>query len=116
MGLFDTVDIKCPVCNFRVEYQTKANEWPQLDHFTIEDAPTHILTDVLNQPEKCSGCGSWVVLYDPNFPPIPLRPYPSVLIVKPPKGETIKRRQGMEWWPDGEEFNFPTPADGSEGR
>ena len=114
MGMFDSVNAECPACNSNIEYQTKANEDPQLDHFTVQDAPTHILTDVLNSPEKCRNCGSWVVLYDPKFHPIPPRPVPSALIVRPPKGKTLKHTQGMEWWPDNEAFEFPTPTEGSD--
>ena len=103
MGLFDSVYVDCPHCGKPVEFQSKADEAPYMHRYTIADAPTHILTDVLNRPEHCMSCGGWMALVDPAFPIEPPRPAPKVAKVRTPDNPE-KHFQGMQWWPDGEKF------------
>jgi len=65
MGLFDSVMVECPECGHKVEHQSKADEMPYMNTYTVEDAPAHILIDCLNEPHRCGKCGTWHVLYDP---------------------------------------------------
>jgi hypothetical protein len=103
MGMFDTVYFNCPKCNSTIGIQSKESGSPQLDTFDLESAPTAILNDVLNQPNKCKGCGEWVVLFDPDFPTTPKRANPTPLIVTAPTKEHYVSSHD-EFWPDDEDF------------
>lgn len=108
MGLFDSVYVPCPHCSRKVEIQSKADEAPYMNRYTIEDAPTHILIDVLNRPEYCRGCGGWLVLVDPRYPPEnpePPRPTPEIAKTRTPSNPH-RHDQGFQWWPDDEPFTY----------
>jgi hypothetical protein len=107
MGLFDSVWIDCPNCGRPVEFQSKADGDPCCRRFSLDDAPTHILTDILNAPEHCMGCGQWMAIVDPAFPPAaePPRPKPEVVKVRTPE-KPWTHKQGMKWWPEEEPFTF----------
>ena len=101
MGLFDSVYAGCPSCGAKVEFQTKADEAPYMNNYTLEDAPAHLLIDVLNDPHYCEKCGAWLALVDPAYPPDgpPPRPTPTVARVRDPQeGEYQAHFQGMRWW------------------
>ena len=105
MGMYDTVYFGCPKCNSKIGIQSKEAGSPSMDNFDLKSAPRAILNDVLNQPHKCHRCETWVVLYDPDFPPIPKRSNPAVLIVNPPTKEHYKSAHD-EFWPDNEAFEI----------
>jgi hypothetical protein len=114
MGMFDIVYFDCPKCNSKIGIQSKESEFPQLDTFDLDSAPTAILNNVLNRPHKCKGCGEWIVLYDPEFPPIPRRANPAPLIVTAPAKEHYVSAH-EEFWPDNEDFVIPTTNTEKEG-
>jgi hypothetical protein len=103
MGLFDSVYVACPNCGVENELQSKADDDPYLNRYTVEDAPTHILIDVLNSPHYCGKCGSWFALIDPRFPPgdeLP-RPEPTAELLRDPgegewHGHDIHKE--LRWW------------------
>lgn len=76
------------------------------DVYTLENAPTEILRDIMNYPTYCERCGQWNVLIDPAFPPGP-PPRPSLRSekVKTPTNPAT-HFQGMKWWPDDLEFSY----------
>ncbi len=102
MGLFDSVYANCPRCDRRIEFQSKTDEDPYMNRYTVEDAPTHILIDVLNDPHYCCGCKSWFALIDPAFPPDgPPRPKPVATPVRDPVGDEASlyaHDQSFGWW------------------
>ncbi len=102
MGLFDSVYAPCAHCGEQIEYQSKADIAPYLNQYTVDDAPPHILRDVLNEPHYCQKCGKWTVLFDPQFPPSDSdtpRPAPIPQKVRDPgAGEFDSHEQGMRWW------------------
>lgn len=115
MSLVDSVLVDCPHCGTRIEFQSKADPDPYLRCFTIEDAPTHILESVVNNPVYHVPCGRWVALIDKRFPPFVERPRPApaLMDVRPPNNPTI-HDQGWRWWPDEQPFGeadliAPTP-------
>ena len=104
MGLFDSVYVDCPHCGKPVEFQTKADDCPYMQRYTLLTAPDHILRDVLNDPRHCQSCDGWLALLDPRFPLTPPpRPNPVAVKVKTPENP-LGHEQGMKWWPDGKPF------------
>jgi len=105
MGLFDSVMVPCPKCGASVEFQHKDDD-SGMRVYSLEDAPTYILTEILNEPEYCERCGQWFALIDPDFPPgAPPRPKPSIVRVRTPDNPTT-HPQGMKWWPDADRFSY----------
>lgn len=105
MGLFDEVCFWCPECDSQMSIQSKAAEDPYMNTYDLKGAPTNVLNDVLNRPEKCGICGEWVVLHDPRFPVVPPRAKPSVCSVKPPKRQSHETGKHM-YWPDDQAFEI----------
>ncbi len=60
MGMFDSVDVKCPACGGNVEFQSKAGDCC-LFSYTLETAPDVIIADLADQEERCE-CGHVVKL------------------------------------------------------
>lgn len=88
MGLFDSVYAGCPQCGAKVEFQSKADECPYMNNYTLQSAPTHILVDVMNEPQCCGACGAWLAIVDPDYPPgSPPRPSPQVVRVREPAAQ-----------------------------
>lgn len=56
MGMFDSVWIKCPHCDKRVEEQTKDGEC-LCSNYDLEDAPPVLKTAVSGYPIECYECG-----------------------------------------------------------
>lgn len=101
MGLFDSVYAECPTCGGKIEFQSKADDDPYMNNYTVEDAPAHILYDVLNEPEYCRNCCEWSCLYDPYFAPEAERPRPApkMVRVRQPTDPTIHATQTfLRWW------------------
>lgn len=98
MGLFDSVYADCPHCGAPVEFQTKADDAPCMNRFMANDAPTHLLQDVLNRPHYCGSCRNWMVLLDARYPIVPPRPIPKAAKVKPP-ADPIVHGDGYKMWP-----------------
>ena len=74
-----------------------------MDSFTLDDAPTYLLLDIINEPHWCAGCKSWFALIDPTIPPgPPPRPTISAVSVRDPKeGEYSvysHRPDQLRWW------------------
>jgi hypothetical protein len=46
MGMFDTINITCPMCKETIEEQTKSGEC-MLDTYELENAPLAVLSGVL---------------------------------------------------------------------
>ena len=119
MGLFDSVYANCPRCGRTNEFQSKADDCPYMNSYTVDDAPTHILIDVLNDPRYCAGCGEWFALVDPRFPPgdeLP-RPHPEPRPLRQPKdGEWYGHNvhADLRWW--NAPFTFADLAQGMETR
>ncbi len=113
MGMFDSVMVPCPTCKQPVEFQSKAGPC-FCDVFDLVNAPAEILTDILNEPNYCQKCGSWMALIDPRYPP-GRKPRPELepVKVKAPDNPTT-HWQGFKWWPDGKPFTYddiePTPT------
>lgn len=105
MGLFDSVMVPCPKCSKPVEFQSKEDE-AYMNVYSLENAPTRILYDIMNWPEYCESCGQWFALIDPRHPPGPRpRPAPRVAKVRTPDNPST-HFQGMKWWPDDEGFSY----------
>lgn len=105
MGLFDSVYVDCPGCGKPMEFQSKAMPDPYMRRFTLEDAPTEILHDIINSPRYHETCGTWVALTDPEYPPDdPPKPNPFPQKVKAPPNPI--EHQGFKWWPYGRKFTF----------
>ena len=67
MGMFDTVWLKCPVCQLEIELQSKAGDCCLLD-YTEDEVPAAIAADLLGEPVTCA-CGTrLVVLWVPSNP------------------------------------------------
>lgn len=102
MGLFDSVYAPCATCGENIEFQSKADDCPYMNSYTVETAPAHILRDVLNDPQYCKRCGGWSALYDPLFPPNPPplpRPTPVVKKLRQPTKPRIHSTQDfLRWW------------------
>lgn len=101
MGMFDSTYVDCPTCGFRVEFQSK--EGPLcLNAYNLEDAPTEVLVDIINDPHWCRGCKSWFALVDPDFPPEQRRPNPKAVPVRDPKEDEFWAYQRdpdrLRWW------------------
>ena len=69
MGLYDTLEINCPSCGHtngakdcrpEDEIQSKGAQEPYMNHFTIENAPAGVLSDVADwtttYPLECERC------------------------------------------------------------
>ena len=98
MGLFDRVMADCPNCGKPVEFQSKAGEC-YMNVYSVKDAPTEVLTDILNSPEYCRHCEEWCCLFDPNFLPEPPRPEPEMRRVRQPNNPNIHSTQPyLRWW------------------
>ena len=117
MGLFDMVYAPCAHCGAGIEYQSKADDAPYMNSYTLETAPTHILVDVLNDPHYCAQCGNWTALYDARYPPE--RPRPSPIprkLRQPTDGEWHghSTHTDLRWWdaPFSEDDFADTPAQG----
>jgi hypothetical protein len=107
MGLFDSTMVPCHNCGKLVEFQSKAGDC-EMYRYTLEDAPTEILRDIVNCPEYCRACDRWLALLSPELPPgPPPRPQVRTAIVKTPEGVTIHPSQSfLRWWPAGHEFSY----------
>lgn len=106
MGLFDSVDIECPVCGKTIEFQSKAGDC-DMTIYSLDDAPDSILFDIMNDPIYHMACGHWITLIDRRYPPgiPPPRPALSAVNTRPPKNPGI-HPQGYRWWPDGQPFTY----------
>lgn len=82
MGLFDRVYVDCPNCGNQVEFQSKGGEC-DLVNFSLDDAPIHVLMDMMNYPQECE-CGTWLAVIDPRAPASFVRPEVKVARVKHP--------------------------------
>lgn len=60
MGLFDSLYINCPKCNYPIEFQSKAEVWPSMNVYNEDDCPDIIKVDLDSQIEECRHCGSKV--------------------------------------------------------
>ena len=100
MGLFDSVYADCPTCEKPLEFQSKSGECG-LNNYTVADAPTEVLWDVLNEPNFCRHCGEWSCLYDSQYPPQDERPKPAPKMVRvrqPSKPYIHKTQPSLRWW------------------
>lgn len=106
MGMFDSVYVACPHCGKPVEHQSKEGEC-YLNRYSLEDAPSEILFDIMNDPVHCESCGNWMALIDPRYPPGE-RPKPNLRAAKVKAPENpITHPQGMKWWPhDDKRFTY----------
>lgn len=105
MGMFDSVMVPCSGCGKPLEYQSKDGEC-MCEVFTLENAPTAVLRDIMNWPVYCEKCGQWNALVDPAFPPgPPPRPSLSSAKVKAPVNPNT-HFQGMKWWPHDVPFTY----------
>src|SRR5574343_1643747 len=114
MGLFDSVWAPCPTCGKPVEFQSKADCCPYMNNYGLEDAPTHIMIDVLNDPGYCHKCGNWMALVDPQYPPgrqSHPRPKPRAVKVRAPANPTT-HPHGFRWWPEDRSFSYEDLIEG----
>jgi len=120
MGLFDSLYVPCPHCERPVEFQSKALPEPYMNQFTLKDAPSDILWDVMNWPEYCKHCGQWLALIDPAYPPNAEKPRPNLRAAKVrAPADPRSHPQGMNWWP-AERFTYddlsePLPSGETDG-
>lgn len=104
MGLYDRIHAECPNCGATVEFQSKALDC-MMDVFTLENAPVEVVYDTMNDPHKCTKCGEWCALHDPEFPPGRQRPRPNLSVVKVVAPKNSGDNGGSyQWWPDDEPF------------
>lgn len=60
MGLYDTVILNCPVCNYPYQAQSKGSNDCSLRTFFLNDyVPNDVLSDVnRHAPFECENCGT----------------------------------------------------------
>ena len=56
MGKFDSFYVPCPKCGARIEFETQWNR--EMASLSLENAPSEILFDVMNNPHYCGACGN----------------------------------------------------------
>lgn len=61
MGMFDSLWVRCPNCNTKVEFQSKSGECGLYD-YDVHNVPASIAGDVDGQSMQCPGCKSYVKL------------------------------------------------------
>ena len=103
MGMFDSLYVPCPKCKKRVEFQTKWNR--EMATLSLENAPSEILFDVMNNPHYCKACGQWMVLVDPAYPPGP-RARPNLRVAEVRAPENPPHSPEMKWWPFERPFTY----------
>lgn len=64
MGMFDTVEFKCPFCNQKTDLQSKSGECA-MEHYTLEDVPMAVATGAYG---RCNHCNIMLAL-KPNCIP-----------------------------------------------
>lgn len=109
MGMFDSLYVPCPSCGKGVEFQSKEADCAMDVWRSVDDAPTAVLWDVMNEPTYCSACGYWMALVDPAHPPgPPPRPALQAVSVRSPDNPKIHTHDGrIRWWPyESEPFSF----------
>lgn len=57
MGMFDSVMVPCPKCGECAEFQSKGGDCT-LAVYTLDEAPTDVLSDIDKYPEACKKCGT----------------------------------------------------------
>lgn len=109
MGMFDSLYLPCPRCGEGVEFQSKADECSMTVWRSVDDAPTDVLYDVMNEPAYCRKCDGWMALVDPAFPPGQGKPRPVLRAVKvrtPDNPHIHSTQTFLRWWPDDKPFTF----------
>ena len=57
MGMFDTIEVKCPNCGKTEDFQTKGGGC-FLRYYNLKNAPEDVLSDVnRHSPYTCAKCG-----------------------------------------------------------
>ena len=112
MGMFDSVLTPCPKCGVNMEFQSKGMDC-DMEVYTLENAPTAILWDIINDPQYHEACGQWVALIDPDYPPPYHRPKPKLAATKVNAPDNPGTHfQGAKWWPYGLDFTYADLTDG----
>ena len=62
MGMYDSVNIRCPTCRSLVEFQSKAGECT-LDTFSEYSVPPEVALSICGNKEECFGCGEVLTVY-----------------------------------------------------
>lgn len=58
MGMFDTVNVPCPICGTTSGFQSKSGEC-SLAEYPLDKAPADVLMDVnRHSPTTCTKCGT----------------------------------------------------------
>ncbi len=117
MGMFDSVYADCAGCGAPLEFQSKEGDCCCYN-FTLETAPTGVLTDVLNEPQYCRQCGAWCALVDPAFEPAPPpRPSPRMVRLRQPLDSEVSIHSSqpfLRWWEAPFSFADIAPASAIE--
>ena len=61
MGCFDTVFVKCPLCGFTIEFQSKAG-CCKLERYSMREVPIEVALDLAETSKQCHNCESIVTL------------------------------------------------------
>lgn len=67
MGMFDSVNFRCPECRGTVEVQSKAGPC-NLENYSEDEVPAKVAADIVGEEAWCEACKrSWKV-YSLNSP------------------------------------------------
>ena len=56
MGMYDSLEVRCPTCGTFVTFQSKAGDCV-LDTFCLDNVPSSIADDLNGTTKSCSTCG-----------------------------------------------------------
>lgn len=67
MGMFDSVNAKCPECGGNIEFQSKSGECI-LRNFPITEVPLEIAADIDGEYGHCDQCHDHFQIKSPGVP------------------------------------------------
>lgn len=64
MGMFDTVIVRCPLCNTKMEFQSKAGDC-ELNEYEVYEVPVVVAQDINGSTDWCPSCGKRIEIRVP---------------------------------------------------
>lgn len=95
MGCFDTVFIKCPKCNTKVSFQSKAGSC-SLKKYRAENCPRDIAESLMGKKENCPKCNEVVAIGKVNHTSVDLSRF---VHIEEPKDDAV-------WCGDDDDYNY----------
>ncbi len=66
MGVFDTVKVKCPLCDHENYWQSKNGD-PCMNTYTLENAPVNVIHDLSGTCNRCQKPLKLVPISEPKY-------------------------------------------------